>query len=45
MKKTKQIMGQAAAAPRMTKAAALLIAIGLSVPVFLLLTLLEKLLF
>jgi hypothetical protein len=45
MKKTKQIMGQAAAAPRMTKAAALLIATGLSVPVFVLLTLLEALLF
>ncbi|WP_291731051.1 hypothetical protein [Leisingera sp. F5] len=41
MKQTKQIMGQAAAAPRMTKAAALLIAIGLSVPVFLVLTLVE----
>lgn len=45
MKKRKQIMGQAAAAPRMTKAAALLIATGLSVPVFVLLTLLEALLF
>lgn len=45
MKKKKQIMGQAAAAPRMTKAAALLIATGLSVPVFVLLTLLEALLF
>ncbi|UWQ48326.1 hypothetical protein K3722_10400 [Leisingera caerulea] len=45
MKKTKQIMGQAAAAPRMTKAAALLVAIGLSVPVFLLLTLLEAVVF
>ncbi|WP_169730804.1 hypothetical protein [Leisingera aquimarina] len=44
MKQTKQIMGQAAAAPRMTKAAALLIAIGLSVPVFLVLTLVEKVL-
>lgn len=38
-------MGQAAAAPRMTKAAALLIAIGLSVPVFLVLTLVEALFF
>ncbi|UWQ30148.1 hypothetical protein [Leisingera sp. M523] len=45
MKQTKLIMGQAAAAPRMTKAAALLIAIGLSVPVFLVLTLLEALAF
>lgn len=45
MKKKKQIMGQAAASPRMTKAAALLIATGLSVPVFVLLTLLEALLF
>ncbi|WP_193747109.1 MULTISPECIES: hypothetical protein [unclassified Leisingera] len=45
MKKAKQIMGQAAAAPRMTKAAALLIAIGLSVPVFLVLTLVEALFF
>ncbi|WP_291734853.1 hypothetical protein [Leisingera sp. F5] len=44
MKQTKQIMGQAAAAPRMTKAAALLIAIGLSVPVFLVLMLVEKVL-
>ncbi|MBQ4824805.1 hypothetical protein J4729_09655 [Leisingera sp. HS039] len=41
MKDKKQIMGQAAAAPRMTRAAALLIAIGLSVPVFLVLTLVE----
>lgn len=45
MKNSKQIMGQAAAAPRMTKSAALLIATGLSVPVFVLLTLLEALLF
>ncbi|WP_193747569.1 hypothetical protein [Leisingera sp. ANG-M7] len=45
MRNAKQIMGQAAAAPRMTKAAALLIAIGLSVPVFLVLTLVEALLF
>ncbi|WP_264213268.1 hypothetical protein [Leisingera thetidis] len=45
MKQTKQIMGQAAAAPRMTKAAALLIATGLSVPVFALLTLLDTLAF
>ena len=45
MRKAKQNMGQAAAAPRMTKAAALLIAIGLSVPVFLVLTLVEALFF
>ncbi|MCB4454442.1 hypothetical protein [Leisingera sp. McT4-56] len=43
MKKAKHIMGHTAAAPRMTKAAALLIAIGLSVPVFLVLTLVEAL--
>jgi len=45
MKKPIQIMGQSAPAPRMTKSAALLIATGLSVPVFLLLTLLDMLLF
>ncbi|UWQ52406.1 hypothetical protein [Leisingera caerulea] len=45
MKTAKQIMGQMAAAPRMTKAAALLIATGLSVPVFLVLTLVEALVF
>ncbi|MEW2911567.1 hypothetical protein [Leisingera sp. JC11] len=45
MRKAKRIMGQAAAAPRMTKAAALLIAIGLSVPVFLVLTLVEAVVF
>lgn len=38
-------MGQSAPSPRLTKAAALLIATGLSVPVFVLLTLLESLLF
>lgn len=45
MKKSIQIMGQSAPAPRMTKAAALLAAVGLSVPVFVLLTLLDVLLF
>ncbi|MDC0656949.1 hypothetical protein N6L27_02940 [Leisingera sp. SS27] len=45
MRKAKRIMGRTAAAPRMTKAAALLIAIGLSVPVFLVLTLVEALFF
>lgn len=45
MKKATQIMGQTAAAPRMTKAAALLIAISLSVPVFLVLTLVEAVVF
>ncbi|WP_424978343.1 hypothetical protein [Leisingera sp. S232] len=45
MKTAKRIMGQAAAAPRMTKAAALLIAIGLSLPVFLVLTLLDAVFF
>ncbi|MBY6138039.1 hypothetical protein KUV26_01175 [Leisingera daeponensis] len=45
MKGTKQIMGQAARAPRITKTAALLVAFGLSVPVFLVLTLIEALFF
>ncbi|MEX0301092.1 MAG: hypothetical protein AB3N24_01595 [Leisingera sp.] len=45
MKKSTKVMGQSAAAPRMTKAAALLVAIGLSVPGFVLLTLLDLLLF
>ncbi|WP_193748789.1 hypothetical protein [Leisingera sp. ANG-Vp] len=45
MKKTTKVMGQSAPSPRLTKAAALLIATGLSVPVFVLLTLLESLLF
>lgn len=44
MKNDVRIMGQAAPAPRMTKAAALLIACALSVPVFALLTLVDWLL-
>jgi hypothetical protein len=44
MKKDVRIMGQAAPAPRMTKAAALLIATALSVPVFAVLSLVDWLL-
>ncbi|MFW8636161.1 hypothetical protein [Cribrihabitans pelagius] len=44
MKKTTRILGQAAPAPRMTKAAATLLATALSLPVFLILTLLQVLL-
>ena len=43
MKKPTRIMGQAAPAPRMTKAAAVLLASALSLPVFLILSLLQAL--
>lgn len=45
MKNANQILGQTAPAARMTKSAAFLIATSLSVPVFLILSLLELLLF
>ena len=45
MKKSNQILGRSAPAARMTKSAAFLLAATLSVPVFILLTLLELLLF
>lgn len=44
MKKPTHIMGQTAPAPRVTKAAATLFAMALSLPVFLALTLLQALL-
>jgi hypothetical protein len=45
MKNSKQIHGQSAPAARMTRSAAFLLAAGLSVPVFIVLSLLELLLF
>jgi|GEM_PF-6577640 len=45
MKKQSEVLGQSAPAPRVTKAAAVLLAAALSVPVFLLLTLADWLLF
>lgn len=45
MKKQSQVLGQCAPSPRITKTAALLVATGLSVPVFILLTLAEFLFF
>lgn len=45
MKNSNQILGRTAPAARMTKSAAFLLAAGLSVPVFIVLTLAELLLF
>jgi hypothetical protein len=45
MKKSALILGHHAPAPRLTKAAALLLATALSVPVFLCLSLLELIMF
>lgn len=45
MKKQSQVMGQSAPNPRMTKSAAFLIAVALSIPVFILLTLADLLFF
>ncbi len=44
MKKQTKIYGQVAPAPKLTKAAALLLAFGLSIPVFLVLSAVEILL-
>ncbi len=43
MKKQSQVMGQCAPSPRMTRSAAFLIAVALSIPVFILLTLVDRL--
>ncbi len=45
MKKHSQVMGRCAPNPRITKTAAFLIAAGLSIPVFILLTLADLLFF
>lgn len=41
MKKKSSVMGQVAPNPRLTKTAAFLVATGVSIPVFILLTLLD----